>query len=95
MEEFSKAATPGKYIAESLLVLAKLPAWMEWWRKEALQAFNRQATIWMKYWTGLRTQMDLGQEPECFVKEFIETDYKKNDIDEMQASFVAGSMLCS
>ncbi|KAL3465207.1 cytochrome P450 [Aspergillus heterothallicus] len=93
MEDFSKAATPGKYIAESLPVLARLPAWMQWWRKEALQSFNRQATIWMKYWTRLRTQMDLGQAPECFVKQFIETDYKKNDIDEMQASFVAGTMI--
>ena len=68
MEEFSKAATPGKYMAETLPFLAKLPAWMQWWRQEALQSFNRQAAIWMKYWTGLRIQMDQGQAPECFVK---------------------------
>ncbi|KAJ5631968.1 hypothetical protein N7490_008307 [Penicillium lividum] len=37
MEEFSKAATPGKYMAETLPVLAKLPAWMQWWMKEALK----------------------------------------------------------
>ena len=41
----------------------------------------------------LKTQMDLNQAPECFVKQFIETDYEKNDISELQASFVAGSTL--
>ncbi|OJJ05937.1 hypothetical protein ASPVEDRAFT_87260 [Aspergillus versicolor CBS 583.65] len=93
MDEFSKAATPGKYMAETLPVLAKLPAWMQWWRKEAVQSFNRQATIWMKYWSSLRIQMDRGQAPECFVKRFIETDYKKSNISELQASFVAGTMI--
>lgn len=92
MDEFSKAATPGRYMAETLPGLAKLPAWMQWWRKEALRSFNRQAAIWMKYWTGLRTKMEQGQAPECFVKQFIETDYEKNKISELQASFVAGSM---
>ncbi|KAJ9483385.1 hypothetical protein VN97_g10023 [Penicillium thymicola] len=93
MDEFSKAVTPGKYMAETLPVLTKLPAWMQWWRKEALRSFNRQAAIWMKYWTGLMTQMDQGQAPECFVKQFIETDYEKNNISELQASFVAGTMI--
>ncbi|KAG2026555.1 hypothetical protein GB937_001336 [Aspergillus fischeri] len=93
MEEFSKAATPGKYMAETFPVLAKLPAWMQWWRNEALQSFNRQAAIWMKYWTGLRIQMGQGHAPDCFVKQFIETDYEKNDISELQASFVAGTMI--
>ncbi|KAE8404047.1 cytochrome P450 [Aspergillus pseudonomiae] len=93
MQEFSEAAAPGKYIAETFPVLNKLPAQMQLWRKAALQSFHRQAAIWMKYWTRLKTQMDLNQAPECFVKQFIETDYEKNDISELQASFVAGTMI--
>ncbi|KAF3387022.1 Cytochrome P450 monooxygenase yanC [Penicillium rolfsii] len=93
MEEFSKAAAPGKYLAETYPLLTRLPTWMQWWRKEALQSFNRQAVIWMKYWTRLRTQMEQGQAPACFVKQFIETDFEKNGISELQASFVAGTMI--
>lgn len=95
MQEFSEAAQPGRNIAETFPVLAKLPRWMQWWRKEALQSFHRQAAIWMKYWTSLREQMDSKQAPECFVKQFIETDYAKHGISELQASFVAGSTLFS
>jgi len=93
MQEFSEAANPGKHIAEMFPFLAKLPTWMQWWRKAALQSFNRQAAIWMKYWTQLKEQMALNSAPECFVKQFIETDYEKNGISELQAAFVAGSTL--
>lgn len=91
MQEFSEATEPGKYIAETFPVLAILPKWMQWWRKSALQSFHRQAAIWIKYWTRLKEQIDSKQAPECFVKQFIETDYEKNGISELQASFVAGS----
>ncbi|QKX53806.1 uncharacterized protein TRUGW13939_00886 [Talaromyces rugulosus] len=93
MQDFSEAAQPGKHIAETFPFLAKIPSWMQWWRKSALQSFQRQAAIWMKYWTRLKTQMDSNLAPECFVKQFIETDYKKSGISELQASFVAGTMI--
>lgn len=93
MQEFSEGAAPGKYLAEVFLPLAKLPIWMQWWRKPALRSFHRQSAIWMKYWTELQQSMAKGQAPECFVKNFMETDYKKNNINELQASFVAGTMI--
>ncbi|KAL2839386.1 cytochrome P450 [Aspergillus pseudoustus] len=93
MQEFSEAAEPGKHIAEIFPALVKIPAWMQWWRKAARRSFNRQAAIWMKYWKRLRSQIDSNEAPECFVKQFIETDYEKNDISELQASFVAGTMI--
>jgi hypothetical protein len=45
----------------------------------------------MKYWNTLTSQMAAGNAPECFVKQFAEGDYKKQDISEAQAAFVAGS----
>jgi hypothetical protein len=34
--------------------------------------------------------MEAGTAPECFVKNFLETDYKKMGITELQAAFLAG-----
>ncbi|KAJ5618601.1 hypothetical protein N7528_006712 [Penicillium herquei] len=93
MQEFSEIATPGKHIAEILPVLARLPTFLQWWRKSILHSFDRQAAIWMEYWTRLKEQMESNQAPECFVKQFIETDYEKHDISELQAAFVAGTMI--
>ncbi len=38
-------------------------------------------------------QIDTKSAPECFVKQFAETDYKKENISEVQAAFVAGTMI--
>jgi len=95
MKEFSEHATPGKYAAEMFPPLAKLPTWLQWWRKPLMKCQQRQANIWMKYWTTLKQQMAEQKAPDCFVKQFIETDYEKQDISEIQAAFVAGCMLLS
>ena len=95
MQEFSESATPGKYIADLFPPLAQLPIFMQWWRKSANQYMQRQANIWMKYWSRLKAQMAENKAPDCFVKQFMETDYKKQDISDIQAAFVAGSKLSS
>lgn len=95
MEDFSKAATPGAYLADAFPPLAKLPKVLQWWRKSALAGYNRQAQIWLKYWNKLRSQMADKTAPECFVKQFMEDLDAKNDIDEVTAAFVAGSKCSS
>ncbi len=91
MKEFSDSAAPGAFIADLIPPLAQLPVWMQWWRKRALGYQERQTKIWMKYWTILRQQIEEKTAPECFVKQFIGTNYEKEGISEIQAAFVAGS----
>lgn len=91
MEDFSKAAAPGAFIADMIPPLANLPSWMQWWKSRAEAHYNRQVTIWMKFWTNLKAQMAEKKAPECFVRQFAETDYSKQGISEIQAAFVAGS----
>ncbi|KAH8807381.1 cytochrome P450 76C3 [Xylogone sp. PMI_703] len=93
MKDFSEIAAPGKYLADTIPPLGKLPVALQWWRKSILPLQQRQAIIWMKYWTSLKIKMDTGQAPECFVKQCIETDYEKQGITELQAAFLAGSMI--
>ncbi|KAJ5805527.1 uncharacterized protein N7503_003129 [Penicillium pulvis] len=93
MQDFSEAAEPGKYLAELFPPLSKLPVWMQWWRESAERSFQRQASIWMKYFSDLQRSIKKNEAPECFVKSFIESDYEKNDISDLQASFVAGTMI--
>lgn len=47
----------------------------------------------MKYFSELQESIEQKEGPECFVKSFIESGYEKNGISDLEASFVAGSML--
>lgn len=91
MKDFSESAAPGAYLAEMVTSLANLPVWMQWWRGPALKQYARQRDIWMKYWNNLTQAISDNTAPECFVKQFAEGDFAKQDISEEQAAFVAGS----
>lgn len=93
MKEFSESTAPGAFLADMIPPLGRLPVFLQWWRKRALRYQKRQSSIWMKYWSGLQAQIYQKTAPECFVKQFIETDYQRQDISEMQAAFVAGTMI--
>lgn len=93
MNDFSLMAKPGTYLADTLPFLGKLPPKLQWWRKDVKPYFEKQARLWMSFWSTLKTQMETKQAPECFVKQFIESDYEKQGISELQAAFLAGSMI--
>jgi hypothetical protein len=90
MGDFTRAAEPGAYIADLIPVLANLPTWLQWWRASATRGYERQARYWMKLWNRLKDQKRDGTAPECFVKQFLETDFEKQGITDIQGAFVAG-----
>ena len=93
MKEFSEGTAPGAFLADLIPPLANIPVFLQWWRPRGLRYQHRQVKIWTKYWNDLMVKMDTKSAPECFVKHFAETDYKKQDIGEVQAAFVAGTMI--
>lgn len=93
MEDFSGVASPGAYLADTVPPLGKLPPRLQWWRAGLKPLFNRQANLWMSFWSSLRTQMETKQAPECFVKQVIESNYEKQGVSELQAAFLAGSLI--
>ncbi|KAF1975719.1 cytochrome P450 76C3 [Bimuria novae-zelandiae CBS 107.79] len=93
MNDFSNVAAPGTYLADTLPFLGKLPPSLQWWRKPLKPLFDRQANLWMSLFSSLKTQMETKQAPECFVKQLIESNYEKQGISELQAAFLAGSLI--
>jgi hypothetical protein len=81
-------------IADGIPRLADiLPIPLQWWRRSLLPLLKRQEVLWMGFWSRLQAQMETGTAPECFVKQFIESDYQDMGITEMQAAFLAGCRL--
>ncbi|KAF1949069.1 cytochrome P450 [Byssothecium circinans] len=93
MSDFSHIAAPGAYLADTLPFLGRLPVRLQWWRKPVKPYFDRQAKLWMSFWTSLKTQMETKSAPECFVKQVIESKYEEQGISELQAAFLAGSLI--
>jgi cytochrome P450 len=91
MSEFAKASHPTRWWAEIIPPLSNLPESLQWWRPIALGYQERQNRLWTKYWNALKKQIADGTAPECFVKQFSESDYASKGIEELQAAYTAGS----
>ncbi|KAI8940528.1 hypothetical protein NX059_004206 [Plenodomus lindquistii] len=93
MSDFSTIAKPGAYLADTLPFLRALPPRLQWWRKGLEPYFNKQAKLWMSLFNSLKTQIETKSAPECFVKQLIDSDFASQGISELQAAFLAGSMI--
>ncbi|KAH6971061.1 cytochrome P450 [Ilyonectria sp. MPI-CAGE-AT-0026] len=93
LTEFSITAEPGAYIADLFPPLGRLPQWLQWWRPTATRAYNRHTAIFMKYWNTLKEKLEHGNAPECLVKQIMETGIEKQGVTEVEACWVAGSMI--
>ncbi|CBX95800.1 hypothetical protein IAQ61_004634 [Plenodomus lingam] len=93
MADFSVIAKPGHYLADTLPFLGALPRRLQWWRKPLQPYFQKQANLWMSFFSSLKTQMETKSAPECFVKQLVDSDYASQGISELQAAFLAGSMI--
>ncbi|CAG7936747.1 unnamed protein product [Penicillium salamii] len=94
LKDFSYVSTPGRYIADGAPGLAKLlPDQLQWWRRSLGPMLSRQKSIWMGFWSCLKEQMNKENAPECFVKQFIQSEYDKLGFTEVQAAFLAGSLI--
>ncbi|KIW99521.1 uncharacterized protein Z518_11260 [Rhinocladiella mackenziei CBS 650.93] len=47
----------------------------------------------MSLWNGLKKQLEAGIRTGCFVEKFMETDYPQMGISEIEAAYIAGTMI--
>jgi hypothetical protein len=91
MRDMSESTKPGIFLANTIPPLAKLPIPLQWWLKRGLEYLERQKVLWMRLWSALTEQMEQKTAPECFLKQFRESDFKRQGISDIQGAFVAGS----
>jgi hypothetical protein len=78
MKELSLAAPPFEFLADTFPNLLKLPMWMQTWRKRAAEYYKHQEDLWTRLLLGAKDSHRVA--PDCFVKQLIETDMKKNNV---------------
>jgi hypothetical protein len=91
MKDLSTATHPREFIVNMIPPLTRLPIWMQTWRRRAAPYHQRQVDLWMSFWDSLQCQIEDKRAPECFVKQLMETDFKKQGISDIQGAFLAGS----
>ena len=82
-----------RFLVDQYPVLARLPRSLQWWRRAYEPAHRFEVDLWMGLWNDLRKRLDAGVRTGCFAERFMEEDYIALGVSEVQAAYVAGSMI--
>ncbi|KAK8196771.1 hypothetical protein M8818_006938 [Zalaria obscura] len=95
LDNFQKMTKPGAFLIETFPSLKVLPEWMvQNWRTFGQKIFEHDHKIYLGLWRELKSKVENGTAPPCFVKDFMESDFEKQGIrDELQAAYQAGGLV--
>ncbi|KAH8170103.1 cytochrome p450 domain-containing protein [Sarocladium implicatum] len=88
IETFFANAQGGVAAVDAFPSLAKLPAFLQWWRPYGEREFKKVTS----HLDNLRKKLEAGDAPECFAKDFLESK-EALSMDENQKLFVCGTLL--
>lgn len=82
-----------RFLVDQHPFLTKLPKRLQWWRRKYEAYHQKEADLWLGLWNGLKSQVASGNRTGCFAERLLEEDYPALGISEIQAAYVAGSMI--
>lgn len=82
-----------RYLVDSFPILAYLPNSLQWWRWNVDPYRKEGDKLMLGLWNDLKKRLDTGEHTGCFVEKFMEHDYPKMGISQLEAAWVAGSMI--
>jgi hypothetical protein len=94
LANFSTVVARGSFLVEEFPILAKiLPKKLQWWRSYGEKLHALEANLWLRLWRELGAKIENGTAPFCYVRGFMEQKWKEMGVSELQAAYVAGSMI--
>lgn len=82
-----------RFLVDQFPLLEKLPKRLQWWRIKYEPFHQKEVELWMGLWNGLKKNLGAGIRTGCFVEKFMEVDYPQMGISEIEAAYIAGTMI--
>ena len=74
--------------------LEHLVEWMvQNWRTAGKKIHAHEKQLWMMLWNQLKMDVADGTAPQCFARDFLNSDSREQGIDELQAAYINGTMI--
>lgn len=75
-----------RYLVDQFPILEWLPQKLQWWRWK-MDPFRRQAyELMLRLWNKLKKPREMGIHSGCFVEQFMEINYPKLGISDLEAA---------
>ena len=90
LERFSDVRRPGAYLVDTFPELAdsRLFDLISSWRKKGNEYHKKDYEIYKDFWDVMVKEIESGKAQHSFGKEFVQSDYQKMGVDQVQAVYI-------
>ncbi|KAL0252995.1 hypothetical protein SLS55_008440 [Diplodia seriata] len=94
VDNLTAMTAPGAHVVDTFPSLAGWPqALLGGWRAFGERVCAHDSEVYMRLWEALKREVDKGEAPECFGKEFYLNDPMQNGIDDLAAAYTCGGLV--
>ena len=94
IEGFTSIQNPGEWLVDVFNSLEYLPQFLvQNWRTVGARLHAHERKLWMGLWNQLKSDVADRSVPSCFARDFLDSDWKEQGIDELQAAYINGTMI--
>jgi hypothetical protein len=94
LDGFTSIQNPGQWLIDAFPELEYLPEKLvQNWKTEGQKIHAHEKQLWMGLWNQLKVDVADGTAPPCFAKDFLNSEWREQGIDELQAAYINGTMI--
>ncbi|KAL1642588.1 hypothetical protein SLS58_005357 [Diplodia intermedia] len=94
IDNLTEMTAPGAHVVDSFPALAAWPQWLlGGWRRFGERVFAHDSAVYLRLWDALKREVEQGEAPDCFCKEFYLNDPAESGIDDLAAAYTCGGLV--
>ena len=82
---------PGSFLVDTFPSLAMNPIYnvLSNWQKVGAEIHRKDSQVFLQFWNQMLKEVEAGTAPHSFGREFVQSDYKSQGLDELDAAYTA------
>jgi len=82
---------PGSFLVDTFPLLADIPLFntISNWKQIGEQIHKADSEVFLSFWNQMRKEIEAGNAPHSFGRDFVQSNYKAQGLDELDAAYTA------
>jgi hypothetical protein len=91
LRRFVTFRRPGSFLVDTFPTLAEIPLFNYFsdWQRLGAEIHKADSEVFMSFWNQMLKEVKAGTAPHCFGRDFVQSNYKTQGIEELEAAYTA------
>lgn len=91
LNRFVTYRRPGSFLVDTFPSLASIPLfnYLSSWQKVGAEIHKRDSEVFLSFWNQMRKEIEAGTAPHSFGRDFVQSNYRAQGLDELDAAYTA------